>query len=362
MRDPLRAVTILLNGLLSPRRFQQIWGNPELCEQVYHAVAKQDLSLLRGYVRNADKHKQRLSLAWLEREIESAREKQVRIITIHDSAYPGLLKHIAQPPPVLYTKGRMRWQNLIALVGTRKYTAYGKRVLARLVPELVRHGLGSVSGMAYGIDYWAHRYTLDNQGYTLAVLGTGIDVVYPKANQHLYTRIAAEGGGVLSEFPLGASPGRYTFVQRNRIISGLAQLVCVIESDAKGGALITAEFALEQGKDVMAVPGSIFSDKSRGCNMLIQQGAQALTDFRDILLTLPGDHLKEQKMMTGNSCPSLNEQEKRILQCIGHKATPLDAVLQQLDMPIGQVYEILFDLEKRGVIDREPGNRIIKLV
>ena len=205
-----------------------------------------------------------------------------------DKYYPNKLKLIYDPPELLYCLGDIRLLNepSIAIVGTRNASNYGKRIAYNLSQELSKRGVTIISGLASGIDSYAHEGAFKNVGKTIAVLGSGIDVIYPKENEDLYKSIIKNGGLIVSEFPLGTKPEKDNFPKRNRIISGLSDGVVVVEAKKKSGALITADLALEQGRSVFAVPGNIDSQNSEGTNNLIKEGAVPVTSYLDILIAI----------------------------------------------------------------------------
>lgn len=212
---------------------------------------------------------------------------KIEEISIESESYPKLLKNIYDAPLKLYTLGNIEILNQIgiAIVGSRKATEYGKKVAIKMSKELSEHGINIISGLALGIDTYAHKGNIlaDSSGKTIAVLGSGLDEIYPKQNIGLARNIVQSGGCIISEYPVGTKPEKKNFPQRNRIISGLSSGVLVVEASKKSGALITADFALEQGKDVFAVPGNITSLMSEGCNMLIRDGAKIIRSSGDIL-------------------------------------------------------------------------------
>jgi DNA processing protein len=212
------------------------------------------------------------------------RRNNTRAITIYDTGYPRYLKEIAQPPWILYIKGDPACLNrpLLAVVGTRQPSTYGLKIARTLSFELAQAGFGIVSGLAYGIDKAAHQGALQAQGITIAVLGSGVDVIYPKGHRQLYLDLICSGA-VVSEYPLGTAPHPGLFPQRNRIISGLSLGTLVVEAARRSGSLITAAYSLEQNREVFAIPGPVTSDKSLGTNWLIQQGAKCVTSVEDIL-------------------------------------------------------------------------------
>ena len=212
---------------------------------------------------------------------------KIEEISIQNKEYPKQLKNIYDPPAKLYVLGNKELLNQsgIAIVGTRRASIYGKKVALQFSKDLSQKGINIISGLALGIDTYAHLGTLQQNsiGKTIAVLGSGLDNIYPRQNIELAKQIIKRGGCLISEYPIGTKPERQNFPQRNRIISGLSNGVLVVEASEKSGALITADFALEQGREVFAVPGSVFSHTSMGTNNLIKQGAKLITKYEEIL-------------------------------------------------------------------------------
>lgn len=208
-------------------------------------------------------------------------------ILIKNNKYPNQLKNIYDPPAKLYVLGNrfILNQRNFAIVGSRKATQYGKKIAMQISKELAENGLNVVSGLAIGIDSYAHLGCLQvkDAGKTIAVLGSGLDVIYPKENRKLAEQIINSGGCIISEYPIGSKIEKNNFPQRNRIISGLSEGILVVEASQKSGALITAEFGAEQGKEVFAVPGDINKEQSEGCNLLIKDGANVVTSSQDII-------------------------------------------------------------------------------
>jgi len=219
--------------------------------------------------------------------LEILNREKISFITWDDPEYPSLLKEIFAPPPVLYYKGRLdnTIKNNLSVVGSRKHSSYGQRAISELLPTVVRHNINIVSGLALGIDALAHQVALNNGGVTWAVLGSGLDYrnIYPPAHLQLAQAIIDSGGALISEFPPGAPPYRQNFPQRNRIVAGLSQATLVIESKIRSGALITAHYALDANREVLAVPGNICSEFSAGPNRLIKSGAKTISSPDDIL-------------------------------------------------------------------------------
>jgi len=229
-------------------------------------------------------------IAWVKkqadpfRELELAAKEHIRIVSIFDESYPTNLKNIFSPPILLYVKGKLLTRDVagVAMVGSRRPTPYGRLTAERLSAELAGRGITVVSGMARGIDTATHKSALKAGGRTIAVLGSGLDIIYPAENRALAEQIASSGA-VISEFPMGTRPLRKNFPRRNRVISGLSLGVVVVEAAQKSGSLITAGFALDQGREVFAVPGKIDSYASKGTHSLIKQGAKLVEDSEDII-------------------------------------------------------------------------------
>jgi DNA processing protein len=298
-----------------------------------------------------------------EAELKKAGECGARIVTFHDPEYPATLKEIHDPPMILYMKGACIPKNksFIAVVGSRNATHYGLKVAEEFGQGLARRGLGIVSGMALGIDAESHWGCISAKGFTVAVLGNGIDVVYPSGNRKLYDKIC-ESGTIVSEFPIGTSPSPPNFPQRNRIISGLARGVLVVEATKNSGSLITASIALEQGKDVFAVPGSIESYKSRGCHFLIKNGAMLVENADDIMESLgmnyPG--VPKGDTMIKRIMPEMSEMEKTIFEIIGDYPMHIDEIQQKSNLVSGELSGTLTKLELKGMIKQLPGKLFVK--
>ncbi len=283
-----------------------------------------------------------------------------------DGAYPPLLFEITDPPPLLFYKGRTELINAIqtmpavGIVGTRSPSAYGQRWTCRLVQQLVGHDVIVVSGLAAGIDRSAHQQTLDSGGLTIAVLGTGVDQVYPWSNRRLQAAIA-EQGLLLSEHPNGTPPDRTYFPRRNRIIAGLSRAVVVTEAPTRSGALITARLANDYGRDVFALPGSLDNPCSQGCLKLISQGAQIILDDTTLiheLGQLPQLDLP-QSLLTEHVLPpqleELTPQMQQVLQAISADPIKLDQLVQQLPLSTAEILSTLMQLELEGVVKQLPG-------
>jgi len=292
--------------------------------------------------------------------MSSSTQENIRKITLKDKEYPSLLKEISGPPEELYIKGEFTNQDkvTIAVVGTRKYTQYGKEVTFDIVGKLARLGITIVSGLARGIDTFAHQATLEADGRTIAVLGSGLDKAsfFPPPNYHLGEKISQQGA-VISEYPPGVHGTKFTFPERNRIISGLSLGVVVVEAPEQSGALITAALALEQNREVFAVPGPIYEKNSLGTNRLIKMGAKLVTDIDDILEELNLSHLltTERKKIKPD-----NEKEEIILSILSLQPIHIDEIIKNSKLPTGIVNSTLMILElKKAVRNLGKGNYVL---
>ncbi len=297
----------------------------------------------------------------LAREEERLAKAGATFITTRDAGYPRLLKEINDPPIGLYRKGQYELeQPCIAIVGSRRTTLYGQAVAKRLGADLARLGFCVVSGLARGIDTAAHEGALSVGGKTAAVLGTGLDIIYPSENLDLYRRIA-ESGAVLSEFPFGRKADRQSFAMRNRIISGMSEAVVVVESDVSGGAMITSRFAGEQGRLLYAVPGRIDQPSSAGCHQLIRDGATLLTGVDDILSDLnyldglrPAG-IKEAggQSVLENLQSELSEDERRVIETLrGGALLGIDALAAATQLQASEVSATLMMLELKKLVSK----------
>jgi DNA processing protein len=289
-----------------------------------------------------------------EQEYRATMRAGVSVVTYRDPCYPALLREIADYPPYLYVKGELTAIGpAIAIVGSRRASGYGLMTSARLARELARQGVTVVSGMARGIDAAAHRGALEGGGKSIGVLGCGIDIVYPTENRRLFAAMA-EQGALISEFPFGTLPLPENFPKRNRLISGISSGVLVVEATAQSGSLITAETALEQGRDVFAIPGNINSETSRGPNRLIKQGAKLVESAEDIMDELPAMGRRAEKGLTG-AAPELDPKESALLGVMAALPLHIDEITQKSGLTVGDVSAILLRLELKGVVAQLPG-------
>ena len=298
-----------------------------------------------------------------DREMEQLERAGVRVISWHDDAYPAALKEIYDPPPVLFHKGGFTPEDAcgVAVVGTRRASAYGREACAYLVRDLAAAGVTIISGLARGIDAIAHTTALEAGGRTIAVMGTGIDVIYPAEHKQLAQRVA-DTGALVSEYPLGVRPDSRNFPRRNRLLSGLSLGVLVVEAPMDSGVMHTVRFALEQGRDVFAVPGSIFSPTSLGANRLVQDGAKLVTDAADVLEELNVMRLEQPSLPGFAPLPAPEGIEAEVLQHIGAEPIHIDEVRRQSALPVANVSSTLSLLEIKGLVKQVGGMRYIRVM
>lgn len=291
----------------------------------------------------------------LEKYLKELAKKEVSFLTLKDKEYPELLKQISDPPYVLYIKGKLLPEDnlAIAVVGTRKITSYGRQVTEKIAGDLSVNGLTIVSGLARGVDTCAHVSALTYGGRTIAVLGCGVDVIYPAENVRLYHEIVNGHGAILSEFPLGMITARGTFPARNRIISGLSLGVVVTEGAEDSGSLITAGYAAEQGREVFAVPGPITSSLSKGPADLIKKGAKLVYDVKDILEEL---NIKQKTLaVKAKEILPESKEEGIILELLKNESLHIDELAKRAGMEISKLTSLLTMMEIKGKI-RNLGN------
>lgn len=285
----------------------------------------------------------------LERIMERLDQCHVSVFTWEDEDYPRLLKEIDQPPPVIYVRGSILTEDewAVGIVGTRRMTAYGKQVTEQLASHLAVNGMTVVSGLARGVDAAAHQAALHNKGRTFAVLGCGVDVIYPPENRKLADQIM-DAGALISEYPLGTQPDSANFPPRNRIISGLSKAVVVVEAGDTSGALITATFAAEQGRDVFAVPGMIVAPQSKGTNRLIRDGARPLLDPNDVIEALHLDRVQEYKQ--ARLILPADEIESAIMTVLSQEALHVDEIQVKSGITMDKLSAALVMMELKGMV------------
>jgi DNA processing protein len=339
------------------------FGSPQEVLSANHKQLKEASSRLRKESLEAlcGAGKEDLFLA-ARQELERAKEMGIDIITIDDPCYPALLQNIHDPPPLLYVLGDPEMLDCrgIAMVGSRAASTYGRSVAEQLAEGLAKQGFTIISGLALGVDTKSHKGALAAGGKTIAVLGCGLDVVYPPGNHLLYKEIVGSGA-VVSEYPLGTQPDHFRFPARNRLISGLSLGVVVVEATKRSGSLITANHALEQGREVFAVPGRIDSVKSTGSHALLQEGAKLVFNINDIIEELPpviSDQVIENTLEDdGNALPSvtLSPEEEKIYLFLDVYPSSIDEIVRQCGLTPQKANELLLMLELKGVIESLPG-------
>ena len=305
----------------------------------------------------------------VKKDLELVQRRQIQIITMNDPAYPALLRHIADPPPFLYVRGTLKsGVNCISVVGSRNATTYGRSTARRLSADLTTQGFAVVSGMALGIDTAAHEGALQAGGKTIAVLGSGFEYIYPAANRKL-SRLITENGAVITEFPMRTEPDAHNFPIRNRIISGMSLGTVVVEASRKSGSLITARLAVEQNREVFAVPGSIQSFKSIGTHTLIKQGAKLVENVQDIIEEV-ACNARGMAVSCGSDqppkdrpkqLPLLTDQETLICSALETYPIHIDELIRKTDLSSASISSVLLQLELKGVV-RQSAGKMFSLV
>ena len=285
----------------------------------------------------------------LEKVMEKITSQGVQVYTWDDDIYPKRLKEIAQPPPVLFAKGSINVEDdwAVSVVGTRRITPYGRQVTSEIARFLAENGITVVSGLARGVDAIAHQTALQSGGRTIAVLGSGVDVVYPPEHRKLAEEISVQGA-VISDYPMGTQPESTNFPPRNRIIAGLSLATIVVEAGETSGALITAKFAVDQGRDVFAVPGSILTPQSEGTNHLIEEGARPLLRMSEILEVLKLENIPEKQ--ANRKSITATQDEKKLLQYLSQEPKYIDEICNLSGLPIQSVSATLTMMELKGLV------------
>jgi DNA processing protein len=346
------------------------FGSPTACFEA--SVFSLEAAALRRETIDAIKSAETRQRA--DRELEELRKLGGEAVTLTDDRYPALLRESYDPPIVLYCLGefvRALTQPAVAIVGSRRCSTYGRNVAEMLARELAERGVTIVSGLARGVDSAAHRGALEGRGLTVAVMGTGLDAVYPKENKRLAEKIA-EHGALITEFPLGTPPVSQNFPFRNRVISGVALGVLVVEGAERSGSLITARLAYEQGRDVFAVPGNITSAKSFGPNYLIKDGAKLVQTWRDVVEEFPvelravilaaerGERRPEQLVIED---VQLSDSERWVLKLLGpDEAVHIDQLIARAELGPGELMGALLKLEMADRIRQLPGKTFVRRI
>jgi DNA processing protein len=286
----------------------------------------------------------------IEKDFKKLEVKEICILGKEDQKYPFWLKQSPDAPFILYTRGNLPENNhpLITVVGTRTMSDYGESVVKQIIGEITKHGIGIISGLAYGIDAAAHRSAIIQKTYTAAVLGSGVDIITPKGNTRLAKQILASGGGILSEFPPGTESQSGHFPRRNRILAALSPVTLVIEAAQKSGALITAHFALDYNRDVYAIPGSIFSKTSKGTNSLIQQGAKLIQSAKEILEVYNIEDTPPRQI-------EIDKAQQVAYELLTLEPQHLDVLASKFHGPSSELLALLSELEMKGAVTRVIG-------
>ena len=345
---------------IGPVRFRKLISYFKSMEDAWNAKASEfyEAGIEQDIVEKILESKKNI---FVDQEFEKLEKENIKIITIDESLYPTLLKETHSAPAVLYFKGKIEKDDLaIAIVGPRKVSIYGRQVASQLASELSMSGLAVVSGMALGVDTIAHNECIKLKNKTIAVLGGGIDTasIYPSSNCQTAENIISSGGAIVSEYPIGTPPLKQHFPARNRIISGLSLGVLVIEASEKSGALITARFALEQNREVFAIPGSIFSNNSIGANNLIKLGAKLVTESEDVLEELNLESVAEIKKAR-EIIPD-NEEEKLILENLSaDEPIQIDRLAKIIKINTSALSSLLTLMEIKGKVKNVGGMRYV---
>ncbi|MGB4690737.1 MAG: DNA-processing protein DprA [Atribacterales bacterium] len=345
---------------IGPIRFQKLLNVFGDAKTAWRAGVKELSEIIGpGMAQKVEEERKKIEPEKLRERIES---KNFKVLTLRDDFYPSLLRNISNPPFLLYMWGDFDFNQLdlfISIVGTRRPTPYGRKITRILASELAKDKWVIVSGLALGIDGEAHSSVVREGGITVGVLGSGLEVIYPSSHRRLAEEIVDGGGAIISEYPPLCPPRPENFPPRNRIISGLTQGVVVVEAPKRSGALITADFALEQGREVMAVPGSIFSPQSEGANNLIAQGAKLLQNKEDILEAL-GFSSGKAKKSYGEDSP-LSGEKGELFSFIDSSGVFKEELLQLTGWEEGKFFRVLLSLELQGLVQESPGGKIFRL-
>ena len=323
----------------------------------WRSLQIEDLILLRIAPERAQAIYAKKQTLQLEQYAEQLKKQSIHTVGFFDDPYPQQLKEIYNPPLLLYCKGSHPIPtDGIAVVGTRHPSVYGSKATAELVRELAPAKVPIISGLAAGIDTIAHHTAIETHGPTIAVLGTGLDLRYPPENTKLFEQIV-ETGLLISEYPLATKPMKWHFPHRNRIITGLARAVCVMEGALTSGAMITGKLALDQNRDVYALPGQIFATTAAGPNWLISQGARAIINIAETAQELTGKQLSFQPRTLW---PDLNTNEKIIYDYLSDMPLQLDTLLEKTNIPYTIFMQDIIKMQLKGLISELPGKRLVR--
>jgi DNA processing protein len=341
-------------GPVGSRKLLSVFGTPE---RIFDAEVDAFLAVEGIGINRAKKIKEFSSWKDVEKQIMVLEKKGIKAVSFYESSYPEMLREIEDAPIIIYLKGDIQPQDryAIAIVGSRKPTYYGESVAENISEELASMGFTIVSGMARGIDGLSHKGALSAGGRTIAVLGSGLDVPYPPENKMLMDKIASSGC-VISEFPPGTPPDKENFPRRNRLISGLSLGTLIIEATSESGSLITARYALEQGREVFAVPGNITSSTSEGTNELIKKGAILTRKAEDVIEEL-APVLKGYIRSKDKVKVEVTEEEKNLCNLLSGEPKQIDIISRESGLPTSKVLGILLGLELKGAVRQATGKR-----
>ncbi len=357
------ALTLIPN--LSPKKFHILLEHFSSPQEIWGASCA-TLKALPGFGESAETFCRHRDQAQIETELEAIDKLELKTVTLIDPEYPKSLRTIIDAPPVLYYRGDYidKDELAIAIVGTRRATSYGRSVAAQLAQELSQLGFTIVSGLAVGIDTSAHRAALDTEARTIAVIGSGFGNIYPQGNRPLVPQIAKQGV-VMTEFASNVNPAQWTFSQRNRIISGLSRGVIVIEAPEGSGALLTAEDALNQGREVFAVPGSIQSEKNKGAHRLIKKCGAKLVDCVDDIIEEFADLQAALKGRSQRPAPSerpcLSMNEEKVFAYLEFEPMHFNDLVDKTGLTTSEIAEALLTLEMKALVRGIEGKRYVKL-
>lgn len=367
--DKVYAIALSLVPGVGPVQYKRLINAFDSAKNVFGKPASQLAEVTGVGPKLAKRIREFKEFKGADQGISRCDKEGVAIISLEEKNYPVNLRNISDPPPFLYAKGELRESDskAVAMVGTRRCSNYGRLSAEKISRGLAGLGITVVSGLARGIDAIAHRGALVAGGRTLAVLGCGIDVLYPRENRDLYDQIPQQGA-LISEFPFGTPPKGHNFPRRNRIISGLSLGVVIVEAPARSGALITAGLALDQGREVFAVPGSPGLRTSQGCNHLIKMGAKLTEEAEDVLEEImPQMGLIARQTYKENFSPhetrgggAMGPEEEKILQLLSGDPTHVDIIAERAELPLSRVLALLTQLELGSRVKQLPGMMFVK--
>ncbi|MFQ6677897.1 MAG: DNA-processing protein DprA [Fidelibacterota bacterium] len=359
--DLVQILNLLNVPKLGSHRVRNIIAHFKNGDAVF-SVSKKELCLKSGIdIALAESILNYNDFAFGEKELEKAEKSNVSIITIWDKEYPVMLKKIYDPPAILFTKGQplISEEDSVAVVGTRKYTPYGKTMTQSITKDLNSAGITVVSGLARGIDTISHKETVKNNARTIAVLGSGIDVIYPAENRKLFHDICQKGT-VISEFRFGTKPDAGNFPQRNRIISGLSHATVVIEAGHRSGAILTALNAVDQNRDVFAVPGRVTDPQSKGTIRLIRHGAFPVERGKQVIQSIQPKLFKPRKSVQEKINLQLTDNERVLFNFLNHQPLHIDDIVSKSGVPLTKTLQLLLGMELKGVVIQLSGKQFVR--